>query len=106
MFFDKPSYAPRVEQAFGFDTRQIPSGNLQISPRFGFNWDATGDQKNQIRGGAGLFQGIPAYVWMSNQFQNSGVGLAQFSCGGTNLTNNGASACRSSASPTPRRSAP
>jgi outer membrane receptor for ferrienterochelin and colicin len=91
VFFDTPSYAPRVEQAFGYDTREIPSGNLQWSPRVGFNWDVTGDQKNQVRGGAGLFQGIPAYVWMSNQFQNSGVGLAQFNCGGTNLNANGAS---------------
>lgn len=91
VFFDKPSYAERVDQSFGFDTREIPSGNLQWSPRAGFNWDVTGDQKNQLRGGAGLFQGIPAYVWMANQFQNSGVGLAQFTCGGTVLNANGAS---------------
>ena len=91
MFFTEPSYAPRVQDAFGYDTRQLPSGNLQWSPRVGFNWDATGDQKNQVRGGAGLFQGIPAYVWMSNQYQNTGVGLAQISCGAGVAANNGVS---------------
>ncbi|AMW05510.1 TonB-dependent receptor [Gemmatimonas phototrophica] len=89
VFFDNPSFAPRVEDAFGYNTSDLPSGNLQWSPRVGFNWDATGDQQNQLRGGAGLFQGIPAYVWMSNQFQNTGVGLAQISCGGGVTTNNG-----------------
>lgn len=91
LFFDEPSYAARVEQAFNYNTSKLPSGNLQWSPRIGFNWDATGDQRNQVRGGAGLFQGIPAYVWMSNQYQNTGVGLAQISCGGSAAANNGIS---------------
>ena len=30
----------------------IPTGNLQWSPRLGFNWDVTGDKRNQLRGGA------------------------------------------------------
>ena len=102
VFFDKPSYAPRVQEAFAFDTRELPSGNLQFSPRVGFNWDVTGDQVNQLRGGAGLFQGIPAYVWMSNQFQNSGVGLAQFTCGGTVLAANGPSPAFNPAPQSPR----
>jgi outer membrane receptor for ferrienterochelin and colicin len=89
VFLNQPSFAPRVETAFGYKTNELPSGNLQWSPRLGFNWDATGDQTNQVRGGVGLFQGIPAYVWMSNQFQNSGVGLAQFTCGGAVAAANG-----------------
>ena len=90
LFFDKPSFAAAVQRDFGRSTADLPSGNVQISPRIGFNWDATGDQKNQIRGGVGLFQGIPAYVWMSNQFQNTGAGLAQFTCGGGVTATNGA----------------
>ena len=91
LFFDKPSFAAAVQRDFGRSTADLPSGNMQFSPRIGFNWDATGDQKNQIRGGVGLFQGIPAYVWMSNQFQNTGAGLAQFTCGGGVTATNGAS---------------
>ncbi|WP_310570179.1 carboxypeptidase regulatory-like domain-containing protein [Gemmatimonas sp.] len=90
LFFDKPSFAAAVQRDFGRSTADLPSGNLQFSPRVGFNWDATGDQKNQVRGGVGLFQGIPAYVWMSNQFQNTGAGLAQFTCGGGVTATNGA----------------
>lgn len=91
LFFDKPSFAAAVQRDFGRSTSDLPSGNLQFSPRLGFNWDATGDQKNQVRGGIGLFQGIPAYVWMSNQFQNTGAGLAQFTCGGSVSATNGTS---------------
>jgi hypothetical protein len=39
----------------------------------GFNWDVTGDQKTQVRGGIGLFAGPPPFVWISNQASNSGV---------------------------------
>ncbi len=91
LFFDKPSFAAAVQRDFGRSTSDLPSGNLQFSPRLGFNWDVTGDQQNQVRGGVGLFQGIPAYVWMSNQFQNTGAGLAQITCGGAVAATNGAS---------------
>jgi outer membrane receptor for ferrienterochelin and colicin len=88
-FFDKPSSSPAVIRDFGINTSELPSGKWQFSPRIGFNWDVTGDQRNQLRGGVGLFQGIPAYVWMSNQYQNTGVGLAQITCGGGVSATNG-----------------
>ena len=91
VFFDKPPRndtiaAPvrpdSITSGFARNTDEIPSGNLQISPRFGFNWDVTGDSKNQVRGGVGLFQGAPAYVWLGNSFQNSGgvSGFANLNC--------------------------
>ncbi len=82
VFFTKPPENKTVEQQFGINTSQIPSGNKQISPRFGFNWNATGDNRNQVRGGVGVFQSAPAYVWMSNSFQNSGgvSGFANLNC--------------------------
>jgi hypothetical protein len=82
VFFTKPPSNPTVLQQFGINTADIPSGNLQISPRVGFNWNVTGDSRNQIRGGLGVFQSAPAYVWMSNSFQNSGgvSGFASLSC--------------------------
>lgn len=90
-FFTKPSSSASVLRDFGVNTSEVPNGKWQISPRIGFNWDVTGDQKNQLRGGVGLFQGIPAYVWMSNQYTNTGVGLAQIVCGGGNSASNGTS---------------
>ncbi|HEU4631323.1 MAG TPA: carboxypeptidase regulatory-like domain-containing protein, partial [Gemmatimonadaceae bacterium] len=83
-FSDKPPYNPDVEEIFGRRTDEVPSNNITFSPRFGFNWDPTGDATQQIRGGVGVFTGRPAYVWLSNAFQNSGgfSGYAQLTCRG------------------------
>ena len=82
VFFTKPPTNSTVQQQFGINTADVPSGNIQISPRVGFNWNVTGDDRNQVRGGVGLFQSSPAYVWMSNSFQNSGgvSGFASLNC--------------------------
>lgn len=77
----KPGFFQRVDSVFGRNTSDVPSGNVQWSPRIGFNWDVTGDQRNQLRGGVGMFVGRPAFVWLSNAYQNSGTGLALLSCG-------------------------
>jgi len=83
-FSDKPPTNPTIVTQFGRNTADIPTGNMTISPRVGFNWDVTGDQKNQLRGGAGVFAGRPAYVWLSNSFQNSGLsGVALLTCNTT-----------------------
>jgi outer membrane receptor for ferrienterochelin and colicin len=57
------------------NTGQAPKAALQISPRVGFNYDVFDDQTLQIRGGTGLFQGPPPFVWISNQASNSGMAL-------------------------------
>jgi len=76
-----------VLDTLGRDTRKFPSGNWQYAPRVGFNWDATGDGKNQVRGGVGIFTGQPAFVWMANEYQNSGLtGYNQLTCNGTAAT--------------------
>ncbi len=56
-----------------YQTDKLPDPNIQFSPRIGFNWDATGDRRTQVRGGTGLFSGPPIYVWISNQIGNTGV---------------------------------
>ncbi len=83
-FKDKPPTNPTMITQFGRNTSDVPSGNMTISPRVGFNWDMTGNQKNQLRGGVGVFAGRPAYVWLSNSFQNSGLtGVALLTCNTT-----------------------
>jgi hypothetical protein len=93
-FLDTPPENPSVLQNYGRSTAAVPSRRT-ISPRFSFNWDATGDQSNQLRGGFGYFTGSPPFVYLSNAFGNSGLsGYASLTCSGnagnqgTNPTSN------------------
>jgi hypothetical protein len=80
LVFDKPAANPSVFEQYGRRTENVPSGHVQLSPRIGFNWDRTGDRREQLRGGVGVFVGRPAFVWIGNAFQNAGTGLAQLTC--------------------------
>jgi hypothetical protein len=56
-----------------YNTGALPEATPYWSPRVGFNWDVSGNQATQVRGGTGLFSGKPPYVWISNQIGNTGV---------------------------------
>jgi hypothetical protein len=76
--FDNPiadnlSFRDQDGSAVKYNTGALPETTPYYSPRVGLNWDVTGDQKTQIRGGSGLFSGKPPYVWISNQIGNTGV---------------------------------
>lgn len=74
LFFDKPGDNPAVSASFpGYGTSKLPSGQILVSPRIGFNWDLTGDRTVQLRGGTGLFTGRAPFVWFSNQYGNTGL---------------------------------
>src|SRR2546422_1623040 len=60
----------------------LPICHPQWSPRVGFNWDVTGDQRNQIRGGAGVFVGRPPLAWLLSAYANFGKGLGVLTCNG------------------------
>ena len=82
-FLDKPPENPSVLLNYGRSTAAVPNTST-ISPRFAFNWDVTGDQNNQLRGGLGYFAGVPPFVYLSNAFGNSGLsGYASLTCSGT-----------------------
>ncbi len=88
----------RFYQGIHANTGAAPNLAVQVSPRIGFNYDAYGDQTLQIRGGAGLFQGAPPFVWVSNQASNSGMALfGSFSNTNTNVFNPDVNAYRPSA---------
>jgi outer membrane receptor for ferrienterochelin and colicin len=55
-------------------TNKVPTSKVLLSPRIGFNWDVTGDRQTQIRGGVGIFTGRVPFVWISNQYSNTGIG--------------------------------
>ena len=78
-----PDLNSNIQSKLGINTTDVPKNVMQWSPRIGFNWDITGDQVNQLRGGTGAFTGQPAYVWLSNLFGNSGVnGFGSITCSG------------------------
>ncbi len=72
---DNPTFNPLVPDAFpGYSTDNVASGNILWAPRFGFNWDVSqGARTTQVRGGVGVFSGTPPFVWISNQYSNTGV---------------------------------
>jgi hypothetical protein len=78
VFPEAPARNDSVSKYFpGYATDDIPSGNLLFSPRLGFNWDINGDRSLQLRGGIGIFTGRVPYVWMSNNYGNTGTMTAE-----------------------------
>jgi Carboxypeptidase regulatory-like domain len=71
-FPDTPTANPAVLSTYGFATDVVPDG-VQWSPRVGFNYDISGNATEQVRGGIGLFTGRTPYVWLSNQYGNTGI---------------------------------
>ncbi|HXB91299.1 MAG TPA: carboxypeptidase regulatory-like domain-containing protein [Puia sp.] len=78
-FTDNPNFdALTFKNGASYNVGSAPSGFLVVSPRIGFNWDITGDRTWQLRGGAGIFEGAPPFVWIENQAANNGVQLGSF----------------------------
>jgi hypothetical protein len=87
-FTDTPPENASVFTEYGRHTSSVPT-KAQFSPRLSFNWDVTGDQRNQLRGGIGQFSGPPPFVYLSNAFGNSGLsGFASLTCNNTGLNTN------------------
>jgi hypothetical protein len=81
-FKDAPPENDAVFTEYQRHTSSVPS-KANISPRFSFNWDVTGDGMNQLRGGFGYFSGSVPFVYLSNAFGNSGLsGFGSLTCGG------------------------
>jgi hypothetical protein len=55
----------------------VPSGQVLFSPRIGANYDVFGDRTTQLRAGTGIFSGRVPYVWLSNQYSNTGAEFAR-----------------------------
>src|SRR3546814_623354 len=69
-----PVRTPGFEEAFGFpNDYKLGSSNKVIMPRLSFNYAFDTERYSQLRGGAGVFQSIPPFVWLANPYQNNGV---------------------------------
>jgi hypothetical protein len=79
-FPDRPTRNPLTETSVGLRTDEVPSGVLW-SPRVGFNYAVSDTNQEQVRGGFGLFAGRTPYVWLSNQYGNTGIEFRRISVG-------------------------
>ncbi len=81
VFPDTPTPNSTVEQLYGVRTDVTPTSQTW-SPRAGFNWDlSNGDTRQQLRAGMGIFGGRTPYVWLSNQYSNTGNEFTRISTG-------------------------
>jgi len=83
---DAPLFNQAAKTKFGYDNSKTMDGASLFQPRFGFNYtlNAKAKEKQQLRGGFGLFQGAAANVWLSNPFSNTGMATANLNCNTTN----------------------
>lgn len=66
--------SPVWESRFGYTSATtLGSKNTVIEPRLAFNYKFDDERPTQLRGGLGLFQTIPPYVWLTNAYTNNGV---------------------------------
>jgi hypothetical protein len=79
-FPDTPHANPIAPAEFGYKTDQVPAPTMW-APRAGFNWDLSNGTVNrqQLRGGVGMFTGRTPYVWLSNQYGNTGIDFTNLS---------------------------
>jgi outer membrane receptor protein involved in Fe transport len=87
-YLDTPVQNDKIAAAFtaaglpAVNTSAKPKTQVLWSPRVGFNWDPTGDNKNQIRGAIGVFTGPTPAILVGNAYANTGLGLVTLNCTG------------------------
>lgn len=64
------------------DQSKLPGVAPLWSPRLGFNWNARGDRRTQVRGGTGIFTGRVPFVWIGNVISNPGANPNLFPASG------------------------
>lgn len=62
-----------VQKGWNVKTNQKIGVKPMWSPRVGFRWDVLNNNNLIVRGGVGVFTGRVPYVWISNNFSNTGV---------------------------------
>ncbi|MEO7363255.1 MAG: TonB-dependent receptor [Gemmatimonadaceae bacterium] len=61
-------------------TDQFPSGNVVVSPRIAFAWDAGSARRSLIRGGVGGFASRPPLVYATGAFSSTGQEQSTLVC--------------------------
>lgn len=83
LFFDTPAENKgfndfAASKDWGYKTNQKLSSSPLFSPRLGFRYKIDESEKYVLRGGAGIFTGRIPFVWLSNNFSNTGVQFSTY----------------------------
>ncbi|SEB12580.1 TonB-dependent receptor [Pedobacter hartonius] len=70
---EDPNYGNTYTYTKPKDIKNDFFGQVQVSPRVGFNFDVLGDQSLIMRGGSGLFTGRVPFAWLGYAYYNNGV---------------------------------
>lgn len=78
LFFDTPTEnaefnVSAAKQGWNVVTNHKLSSTPMWSPRVGFRWNIEKEHNMILRGGAGIFTGRIPFVWLSNNFTNTGI---------------------------------
>ena len=89
IIFDAPTANDPFNQyaetrGWNVKTNQKLSSTPLWSPRVGFRWDINHDHRFILRGGAGVFTGRIPFVWISNNYSNTGIQLSTYNSYKTN----------------------
>ena len=75
-FFNNPATLDQFPYNLqGARTGEFIDPQVYFSPRFGFNYDVTGDRTFQLRGGVGIFTSRIPLVWPGAAYNNNGLNL-------------------------------
>ena len=66
------------QRGWNVKTNQRLASTPLFSPRVGFRWDIKKDRRFILRGGAGVFTGRIPFVWISNNYANTGIQISSF----------------------------
>ncbi len=70
-----PAIRAKYDIANNTQAGKAPDGQIMFSPRVGFSYDVSGDGRNVLRGGAGIFTSRIPFVWPGAMFNNNGLTL-------------------------------
>ena len=88
LFFDTPTENTAFNQSaelqgWGVKTNHKLSSTPMWSPRVGFRWNLDKKHNVLLRGGAGIFTGRIPFVWLSNNFSNTGIQTSNYNVYGS-----------------------
>jgi hypothetical protein len=79
----RPAYNRTLELDTGIRSDRLPVSLPLLAPRVGFNWSPSGERRTQIRGGVGVFNGLPPLAWIADAYAGTGLHTALLRCQGS-----------------------